>query len=81
MQGENEDVKKKFCFIGSKYRSAMRVFFRISWTFRLFKTRPVHCLKHMRRIYPVTGRHVSEEKLPHLSRLRGGQVIVNFTFS
>jgi hypothetical protein len=71
---------KNFCLSGSKYRLALRGF-RVSWTFRLFKMRPVRCLKQMGPSYPVTGRHFSEEQLLYLSRLDVGQVIINFTFT
>jgi len=43
--------------------------------------RTLRCLKQIGPSYPVTGRYVSEEHLPYLSRLDDGQAIVNFTFS
>ena len=63
-----------------KYRSVMRVF-RVSWTFRFFKTRSFPCLKQMGTSYPVKGRHASKEQIQYFRRLDNRQGIVNITFS
>ena len=80
MQGEKEDFQKNSVLVAPTIAQPCGSF-GVPWTFRLFKMRPVRCLKQMGRSYPVTGCHVTEEQLPYLSRLDGVQVIFNFTFS
>ena len=81
MQEEKEDVQKNSVLVAPNIAQSCGVFWGVSWTFRLLKMRTLRCLKQIGPSYPVTGRYVSEEHLPYLSRLDDGQAIVNFTFS
>jgi len=81
VQEEKEDVQKNSVLVSPNIDQSCGFFGGVSWTFQLLKMRTVRCLKQMGPSYPVTGRYVSEEQLPCLSRLDDGQAIANFTFS